>query len=86
MPEPSKHHQQIGRIGGLTSYAVRTPEQEANRKKRAAEGRMRRFLEAVPPHVTDPIERAQKAAALQTAWMQDIARKSGAKRSKRPVA
>jgi hypothetical protein len=32
MPDYSKHHQQIGRIGGLVSAATRTPEQEANRK------------------------------------------------------
>ena len=86
MPDYSRHHQQIGRQGGLKSYAVRTPEQEERRKAAAAAGRMRRFLEQVPASVTDPVERAKKAAALQRAHMQDIARKSAANRTKRPAA
>lgn len=66
----------IGRIGGLTSYATRTPEQEQRRKEAAAAGRMRRFLEAVPAEITDPVERQRKALALQRAHMQAIAAKS----------
>jgi hypothetical protein len=71
--DPSRHHQQIGRIGGLTSAAVRTPEQEQRRKVAAAAGRMRRFLEQVPDEITDPAERARRAALLQQAHMQRIA-------------
>lgn len=83
MPDYSKHQQQIGRRAGLISYATRTPEQEANRKQAAAAGRMRRFLEQVPEHVTDPVERERRAAALQRAHMQAIAAKSAAKRSRK---
>lgn len=79
-------HQQIGRQGGLISAATRTPEQEALRKQAAAAGRMRRFLEQVPAVITDPAERMRRAALLQKAHMQDIARKSGDKRRKRPAA
>lgn len=79
-------HQQIGRQGGLISYATRTPEQEQRRKDAAAAGRMRRFLEMVPATVTDPVERAKRAQALQTAHMQAIARKSGDRRRKSPTA
>jgi hypothetical protein len=86
MPDYSQHYRQIGRQGGLTSYAVRTPEQEANRAARAAEGRMRRFLEMVPAEITDPAERMKRARALQTAHMQSLARKSGERRRKRPAA
>jgi hypothetical protein len=78
----TSHHQRIGRIGGLTSYAVRTPEQEANRKQAAAAGRMRRFLEQVPAHVTDAQERMAKALVLQRAHMQAIANKSAQRRRK----
>jgi hypothetical protein len=84
MPEKSAFHVSIGREGGLKSYATRTPEQEQRRKEAAAAGRMRRFLEQVPAHVTDPIERAQKAAALQKAHMQSIARRSAVRR-RRPT-
>jgi hypothetical protein len=82
MPEQATHHQRIGRIGGLTSYAMRTPEQEANRKQAAAAGRIRRFLEQVPAEITDPGERLNKAIALQRAHMQAIALKSAHRRRK----
>jgi hypothetical protein len=75
--------QQRGRIGGLTSYAVRTPEQEQRRKEAAAAGRMARFLEQVPAEITDPAERQRKAVALQRAHMQGIAAKSADRRRKR---
>jgi hypothetical protein len=81
MPEQTRH-QRIGRIGGLTSYATRTPEQETNRKQAAAAGRIRRFLEQVPAEITDPAERLRRAIALQTAHMQAIALKSAARRRK----
>jgi hypothetical protein len=83
MPDLSKHHQRIGRQGGLTSYATRTPEQEANRKQAAAAGRMRRFLEMVPDEITDPAERQRRALAHQRAHMQGIAAKSAATRRKK---
>lgn len=83
MPDRSPHHQSIGRIGGLISYATRTPEQEANRKQAAAAGRMRRFLQQVPDEITDPAERMKRALALQRAHMQGIARTSAARRSKK---
>jgi hypothetical protein len=82
MPDYSKHHQQIGRIGGLVSAATRTVEQEANRKQAAAAGRMRRFLEMVPAEITDPIERQRRALLLQKAHMQAIANKSADRRRK----
>jgi hypothetical protein len=81
MPKTT-HHQRIGRIGGLTSYATRTPEQETNRKQAAAAGRIRRFLEQVPAEITDPNERMRRALALQTAHMQRIAAKSADRRRK----
>lgn len=80
MPDPNR--QRIGRIGGLTSAAVRTPEQEQHRKEAAAAGRMRRFLDQVPDEITDPAERQRRAAALQRAHMQRIAMKSAARRRK----
>lgn len=81
MPD-KKFHQQIGRMGGLISAATRTPEQEARRKTAAAAGRMRRFLEQVPPEITDEAERMKRAAQLQKAHMQSIAIKSAARRRK----
>jgi hypothetical protein len=81
MPEKT-HHQRIGSIGGLTSYAMRTPAQEANRKRRAAAGRIRRYLDQVPAEVTDEAERMSKALALQAAHMRAIALKSAARRRK----
>jgi hypothetical protein len=78
MPDMKK----IGRIGGLTSAAVRTPEQEARRAAAAAAGRMRRFLEQVPAEVTDEDERMRRAGLLQRAHMQTIALKSAARRKK----
>lgn len=81
MPDMKK----LGRIGGLTSAAVRTPEQEASRKQAAAAGRMRRFLAQVPAEVTDPIERQRKALLLEKAHMQAIALKS-AERRRKPAA
>ena len=47
---------------------------------------MRRFVDMVPAEITDPAERMRKAAALQRAHMQDIARKSADRRRKRPAA
>lgn len=82
MPDKSTFHQGIGRIGGLTSYAVRTPAQEANRKQAAAAGRIRRFLEQVPDEITDENERLTKALALQRAHMQRIAQVSAHRRRK----
>lgn len=82
MSEKSTHHQGIGRIGGLTSYAVRTPAQEANRKQAAAAGRIRRFLEQIPAEITDENERMRRALALQRAHMQAIALKSADRRRK----
>lgn len=74
--------QRWGRIGGLTSYATRTPEQEQRRKEAAAAGRMRRFLAQVPDEITDEQERMRRASALQKAHMQALA----AKRAKRARA
>ncbi len=74
------HHQQAGRIGGLTRAALQT--NEDYRKQRAAEGRMRRFLNQVPAHITDPAERMKSAELLQRAEMTRIAKKSAANRRK----
>jgi hypothetical protein len=72
-----------GRIGGLTSAAVRTPEQEQRRKEAAAAGRIRRFLEQVPAEITDPDERIRRARLLEKAHMQAISLKPRAKRRKK---
>jgi hypothetical protein len=80
---PDTAAQRRGRIGGLTSAAVRTPEQEARRKAAAKAGRMRRFLEAVPAEITDERERWARALLLQTAHMQRIANTSANRRRKK---
>lgn len=80
MPEPRTNHKVIGRIGGLTRAALGTNEQY--RKDRAAEGRMRRFLDQVPAEVTDPAERLRRAQLLQRAHMSRIAMKSAEARRK----
>jgi hypothetical protein len=80
MPKPSKHHQQAGHIGGLVSRGQRT--NEDHRKERAAEGRMRRYLDQVPDHVTDPVERSKCAELLQRAHMSRIAKTSADRRRK----
>lgn len=84
MAEQSKHHQQAGRIGGLTRAARGTNEQ--HRKDRAAEGRMKRYLDQIPAEVTDEGERMRRALLLQKAHMSRIAMKSAATRRKRPAA
>lgn len=80
MPDYSKHHQQAGRIGGMVRAALKT--NEDYRKERAAEGRMRRFLEQVPAEITDPVERMKSAEMLQRAHMTRIAKKSADSRRK----
>lgn len=82
MPDYSQHHRQAGRIGGLTRAALQTNEE--HRKQRAAEGRMKRFLEQIPAEVTDPNERMTRALLLQKAHMQRIAMKSAAARRGKP--
>ena len=80
MPDFSTHHRSAGRIGGLTRAALGTNEEF--RKQRAAEGRMRRFLDQVPADVTDPVERTKRALLLQRAEMTRIAQKSAERRRK----
>lgn len=80
MPDYSQHHKRAGAIGGLTRAALGTNEEY--RKQRAAEGRMRRFLDMLPAEVTDPIERARRAELLQRAHMTRIAKKSADARRK----
>jgi hypothetical protein len=84
MPDLSKHHQRIGRIG---AHQLRHPHPRTggHRKQAAAAGRMRRFLEMVPAEITDPAERQRRALALQKAHMQGIAAKSAATRRKKPA-
>lgn len=82
--EHSKHHRQAGAIGGLTRAALKT--NEDYRLARAAEGRMRRFLEMVPAEITDPVERMKSAQLLQRAHMTRIAKKSAAVRRKPTAA
>lgn len=77
MPEV---HRRNGRVGGLTSSAVRTPEQEQRRKEAAAAGRIRRFLDQVPDEITEPSERMRRALLLQKAHMQRIANVSAERR------
>jgi len=84
MPEHSTHHRSAGRIGGLTRAARKTNEE--HRKQRAAEGRMRRFLQQVPAEITDPAERMRSAQLLQRAEMTRIAQKSAALRRKTRAA
>ncbi len=76
----SEAHRRSGRVGGLTSAAVRTPEQEERRKKAAAAGRIRRFLDQVPAEITDEAERMRRALLLQRAHMQRIASVSAERR------
>lgn len=83
MPERSTHHTMAGRIGGLTRAALGTNEQY--RKDRAAEGRMRRFLDQIPADVTDPAERMRRAELLQRAHMSRIAKTSADRRRKPAV-
>lgn len=78
----SEAHRRNGRIGGLTSAAVRTPEQEERRKAAAAAGRIRRYLDQVPAEITDETERMRRAQLLQRAHMQRIAAVSAKRRSK----
>ncbi|MFI1194015.1 hypothetical protein ACH4T9_12270 [Micromonospora sp. NPDC020750] len=80
MADYTKHHTQAGKIGGLVRGALKT--NEAVRKAAAAEGRMRRFFEQVPAHITDPVERAQAANLLQRAHMSRLAKKSAEGRTR----
>lgn len=80
MADYSKHHARAGKIGGLTRAALKTNEE--GRKAAAAEGRMRRFFEQVPAHITDPVERAQAAQLLQRAHMSSLAKRSAERRAK----
>lgn len=84
MTDYSNHHQLAGRIGGLTRAALGTNEQ--HRKDRAAEGRMKRFLDQVPAEITDETERARRAHLLMRAFMARIAKKSADKRRKPEVS
>ncbi|MCX5066586.1 hypothetical protein OOJ91_11930 [Micromonospora lupini] len=80
MPERSRHHQQIGSMGGLTRAALKT--NEDGRKAAAQAARMRRYDAKVPAHITDPVERAQAADLLMRADMKNLGRLSGLARSK----
>jgi hypothetical protein len=81
MSDYSSHHSLAGKIGGLTRAALGTNEEY--RKARAAEGRMKRFLDQVPADVTDPTERMRRAELLQRAHMTRIAKKSAESRRTR---
>lgn len=80
MADYTKHHAQIGKVGGLVRGALKTNEEA--RKAAAAEGRMRRFFEQVPDHITDPVERAKAANLLQRAHMSSLAKKSAEQRTR----
>jgi hypothetical protein len=80
MPDYSKHHEQAGRIGGLTRAANATNEE--GRKQAAKAGFMRRFYAAVPAHITDPAERERLAHLGLRAHMARLAMKSAQRRSK----
>lgn len=72
--------QAAGRIGGLTRAALGTNEE--HRKQRAAEGRMKRFLDQIPAEITDEDERMRRALLLQRAHMVRIAQTSARRRRK----
>lgn len=80
MPDYSRHHQQVGRIGGLTRAALGTNEE--GRKAAAQAARMKRYLDKVPADVTDPDERARRAHLLLRADMSNLGRRSGIARRK----
>ncbi|MFF0821165.1 hypothetical protein ACFYUR_12340 [Micromonospora haikouensis] len=80
MADYTKHHAQAGKIGGLVRAARKTNEDA--RKAAAAEGRMRRFFEQVPDHITDPVERAKAADLLQRAHMSSLAKRSAERRTR----
>lgn len=80
MADYSKHHARAGKKGGIVRGVLKTNEE--GRKAAAAEGRMRRFFEQVPAHITDPVERAQAAEQLQRAHMVGLAKRSAEQRTK----
>lgn len=80
MADYTNHHKQAGKKGGIIRGVLKTNEE--SRKAAAAEGRMRRFYEAVPAHITDPVERARAASALQRAHMVGLAKKSAEGRTR----
>lgn len=83
MREVSRHHQQIGRIGGLRRAARRTNEDA--RKAAAQAARMARYDAQIDPAITDEAERARLRDLLLRADMADLARRSADKRRKRGV-
>lgn len=84
MADYSRHHQLIGRVGGLTRAALRTNEDA--RKKAARAARLRRYDARVPADITDPIERAKAIDLLMRADMANLGRKSGiARRGGKPT-
>lgn len=84
MADYSKHHQQAGRVGGLTRAARGT--NEAGRKAAAQSARMRRFDAQIPADITDEAERARRRNLLLRAEMANLARLSAAKRAKPAAA
>ncbi|MFC0504280.1 hypothetical protein [Micromonospora costi] len=80
MSEVSRHHQQIGKVGGLRRAARRT--NEAGRKAAAQAARMARYDAQIPSEITDEVERARLRDALLRADMAELARRSAVKRSR----
>jgi hypothetical protein len=67
MPISHECAQQRGRIGGLVSAALSPDLQERMRPAQAA--RWQRYLDRIPPEVTDPAERERRAGMLRQADM-----------------
>jgi hypothetical protein len=80
MADYSKHHKQVGAIGGLTRAARQT--NEDGRKAAAKAGFMARFMAEVPDEVTDETERARLANLALRAHMRRLSVKSAQKRGK----
>ena len=80
MADYSKHHRQIGAVGGMRRAARLT--NEDGRKAAAQAARMARYDAMIPPEITDDKERARRRDLLLRADMQELARRSAIARSK----
>lgn len=74
------HAQARGKIGGLTT-AARVPDRTAHTRP-ARDAAFQRFLDQVPPEITDPDERRKRAELLRRAHMQRLSLRASVARSK----
>jgi len=78
MPISRESAQLRGRIGGYTRAAMAATPSEITKKARAAS--WQKFLDQVPPEITDPAERERRAGLLRRAHMSRLALKASAAR------